>query len=451
MAEKVEHIGKREIAWSYAGTAFMIGAGVLLLPFILHKMPQETVGIWNIFQTITFLVLLLDFGFRPSFARNISYIFSGVTSLQKEGVLHTAADAKVDYGLLKGTLTAMRRFYRWIALAVFALLATAGTAYFYYILQKYSGDRQDAFIAWLLLIAINCYNLYTFYYDALLTGKGYVKRNQQINMLGQAIYIGLAIGLIYAGLGLTAIVASQLVATIIRRVLTYRVFFTPELKAHLREAEPNEPKEILSAITPNAIKIGLTQLGGFLVNKSAILIGSAFLTLEEVACYGITMQVMDILARCATVYYQSYMPKLAQCRVENDLVGLKRYYLQCTGSLWLVYLLGGVAWIFLGDWALQLIGSQTPFVPIAMLCVMLFISTLEHNHSVSAGFIMADNKIPFFIPSLLSGAATVLLLWIFLSPLQMGIWGLILAPGLAQLAYQNWKWPSVVIKELWCK
>ena len=451
MAEKVEHIGKREIAWSYAGTAFMIGAGVLLLPFILHKMPQETVGIWNIFQTITFLVLLLDFGFRPSFARNISYIFSGVTSLQKEGVLHTMADAKVDYGLLKGTLTAMRRFYRWIALAVFALLATAGTAYFYYILQKYSGDRQDAFIAWLLLIAINCYNLYTFYYDALLTGKGYVKRNQQINMLGQAIYIGLAIGLIYAGLGLTAIVASQLVATIIRRVLTYRVFFTPELKAHLREAEPNEPKEILSAITPNAIKIGLTQLGGFLVNKSAILIGSAFLTLEEVACYGITMQVMDILARCATVYYQSYMPKLAQCRVENDLVGLKRYYLQCTGSLWLVYLLGGVAWIFLGDWALQLIGSQTPFVPIAMLCVMLVISTLEHNHSVSAGFIMADNKIPFFIPSLLSGAATVLLLWIFLSPLQMGIWGLILAPGLAQLAYQNWKWPSVVIKELWCK
>ena len=115
----------------------MIGAGVLLLPFILHKMPQETVGIWNIFQTITFLVLLLDFGFRPSFARNISYIFSGVTSLQKEGVQHTTADAKVDYGLLKGTLTAMRRFYRWIALAVFALLATAGTAYFYYILQKY--------------------------------------------------------------------------------------------------------------------------------------------------------------------------------------------------------------------------------------------------------------------------------------------------------------------------
>lgn len=449
MSEKVEHIGKKEIAWSYAGTAFMIGAGIILLPFILNKMPQETVGIWNIFQTITALVLLLDFGFRPSFARNISYIFSGVTSLQKEGVAHTDTGSEVDYSLLKGTLIAMRRFYRWMALAVFALLATAGTAYFYYILQKYSGDRTDAMIAWVLLIAINCYNLYTFYYDALLTGKGYITRIQQINILGQAIYIGLAIGLIYAGLGLTAIVASQLVSTIVRRVFAYKVFYTHSLKSHLRTATAKAPKEILNAISPNALKVGMTQLGGFMVNKSAILIGSAFLTLEEVACYGITVQVMDILARCATVFYQSYMPKLAQCRAENDLEGLKRYYTQCIGSLLIVYLMGGIAWIFLGNWALDIIHSQTHFVPAAMLCVMLLISTLEHNHAVSAGFIMADNKIPFFIPSLASGAATIVLLLLFLGPLHMGIWGMILAPGIAQLAYQNWKWPSVIIKELW--
>ena len=451
MSEKIEHIGKREIVWSYAGTAFMIGAGVLLLPFILNKMSDETVGIWNIFQTITALVLLLDFGFRPSFARNISYIFSGVKELQKNGVAHTTANSSVDYSLLKGSLIAMKRFYRWMALAVFGLLLTAGTAYFYFILQKYTGDKQDAMVAWLLLIAINCYNLYTFYYDALLIGKGYVTRSQQINMLGQTIYIGLAIGLIYAGFGLTAIVASQLISTIVRRVLTYRVFFTPELKAHLATAGPKEPKDILAAISPNAIKIGLTQLGGFCVNKSAILIGSAFLTLEEVACYGITLQVMDILARCATVFYQAYMPKLAQCRAENDLATLKRYFLLCIGSLWAIYIVGGLAWIGLGEWALGIIHSQTHFVPFSMLVAMLIISALEHNHSTSAGFIMADNKIPFFIPSLVSGAATIILLVVFLQPLHWGIWGMILAPGIAQLAYQNWKWPSVVIKELWGK
>jgi len=449
MSEKVEHIGKKEIAWSYAGTAFMIGAGVILLPFILNKMPQETVGIWNIFQTITALVLLLDFGFRPTFARNISYIFSGVKTLQRDGVQHTTSDAEVDYGLLKGSLIAMRRFYRWMALAVFGLLATVGTAYFYYILQKYSGDRQDAMIAWLLLIGINCYNLYTFYYDALLTGKGYIRQSQQINIFGQAIYVGLAIGLIYAGFGLTAIVGSQLISTIIRRILSYRVFFTPELRTCLKTVKPREPKEIMEAISPNAVKIGLTQLGAFLINKSAVLIGSAFLTLEEVACYGISLQILDILGRCSTVFYQSYIPKLAESRALNDLTTLRKYYIQCKVSYIAVFVIGGTALLIAGDWVLNLIGSQTNLLPTGMLLLALFVGLLEHNHAISAGFIMADNKIPFFIPSLLSGAATVILLFIFLSPLKLGLWGLILAPGLAQLAYQNWKWPSVVIKELW--
>jgi O-antigen/teichoic acid export membrane protein len=193
----------------------------------------------------------------------------------------------------------------------------------------------------------------------------------------------------------------------------------------------------------------MTYLGGFLVNKSALLFGSAFLSLEQIACYGITLQVMDVLARCGTVVYQTFIPKLAQFRAEKDMHQLQRYYQYAVLSNLVIYLLGGIVWILAGDWALTIIKSETTFVPIAMLATMLIISLLEHNHSISAGFIMADNKIPFFIPSLVSGAATVLLLWLFLSPLHWGLWGMILAPGIAQLAYQNWKWPSVVIKELY--
>ena len=31
---------------------------------------------------------------------------------------------------------------------------------------------------------------------------------------------------------------------------------------------------------------------------------------------------------------------------------------------------------------------------------------------------------------------------------KIGIWAMILAPGIAQIVYQNWKWPSMVIKDL---
>lgn len=450
MAEKIENIGKKDVAWSYACTIFTIGAGVILLPFILNQMSAETVGIWNIFQTITALVMLLDFGFRPSFARNISYIFSGVKQLQVNGVANIGnSESSVDYSLLKGTLKAMQKFYRWLAIIMFCVLAIGGSVYFYYILQKYTGDKHDAMIAWVLLIAINCYNLYTLYYDALLLGKGYIKQNQKITILGQIVYLGIAIGLIYGGFGLTAIVSAQLISTIIRRILAYRVFFTKNLKAQLANANAQDSQDIFKTIAPNAVKVGLTHLGGFLVNKSALLIGSTFLSLEQIACYGITLQVMDVLARCGTVVYQTFIPKLAQFRAENDLLQLKRYYQYATFSNLAIYIIGGIAWMLAGDWALTIIKSETTFVPTIMLGTMLIISLLEHNHAISAGFIMADNKIPFFIPSLVSGVATVILLWTFLSPLQLGLWGMILAPGIAQLAYQNWKWPSMIIKELY--
>ena len=448
MANNIEHIGKKDIIWSYVATIFRVGAGIILWPFILSQMSAETVGIWNVMITIMGFVALLDFGFQPSFARNISYIFSGVTKLQKVGIQTAVSDGNVNFSLLKGTLNAMRKFYRWIALGVFVILGIAGTAYFYYILQKYSGDRTDAMIAWILLIAINSYNVYTLYYNALLLGKGYIRRERQIMILSQCVYLSLAIVLIYAGYGLTAIVSSQAVSIILQRILSYRVFFTKELKQQLLHTEADETKDILRAISPNAVKVGLTQLGGFCVTKSALLIGSAFLTLEETACYGITLHIIDILARCSTVYYQSITPKIAQSRANKDVIKLKHYFVCSIGILVATFLLGGATIAFLGNWGLNMIGSETKFLPTIMLCVMLLVYLLETNHSIAAGFISADNRIPFFIPSLLSGLGTVVLLWLFLSIFKWGVWGMILSQGIAQLVYQNWKWPSMVIKEL---
>ncbi|MBP5476342.1 MAG: hypothetical protein J6Y00_01460 [Paludibacteraceae bacterium] len=455
----MEHIGKEDVAWSYAATFFWVGSGLILFPFILNKMPAETVGIWNIFQTITVMVAILDFGFQPSFARNLSYIFSGVKSLRKEGVaaLENARNGKekdiedksvVDYGLLQGTLVAMQWLFRIISLTAFLLLATAGTAYFLYILGKYSGDRTDAIAGWILLIILNCYDLYTLYYDALLKGKGYVRRSQQIMILSQAVYVLLAIGLIYAGLGLSAIVASRIVSIVIRRTLSRRIFFTREMREALRGVEAHDSKEIMHAIYPNAVKIGLTQLGSLAVNKSAMLIGAAFLTLEEVASYGITLQLLEILCNCSTVPYRAFSPKLAQCRAKKDMAGLRHYYIICEAILLGIWIIGGSASVLFGDYALRLINSQTFFLPTAMFAVMVGFHMLEDNQVMASGFIMSDNRIPFFITSLLSGAATVLLLWLFLDVLGWGVWGMILAPGIAQLAYQDWKWPGVILKEL---
>lgn len=451
MANNIEHIGKRDIAWSYASTAITIGAGVILLPFILHRMDTETVGIWNIFQTINFLVLIVDFGFRPSFSRSISYIFSGVRSFDKQGVKQTET-TDVDYGLLAETIHVMQRLYRYMALGIFVFLLTAGSAYFHLLMSKYSGDHTDAWMAWFMLVLISSFNLYTYYYDALLEGKGYILRNRQITIISMLTYLVSAVVLIECGFGLSAIVAAQVLNVLVRRVLSYRVFYTPDMRALLesyKKATSRErQREILSALTPNAVRSGLTGVGGFVVNKSAMLIGGAFLGLDVLAMYGLTVQCLDVLNRCGSVIYQAYIPRLAQARAQRDYATLGRIFRLNVISIVLIYVLGGCGWLLLGDWVLDVIGSQTPFVPTAVLLVMLVANMLEVNHANAAGFIMADNRIPFFIPSLLSGAATLVLMWLFLGPLHLGLWGLVLAPAIAQLCYQNWRWPLMLLSEI---
>lgn len=450
MANGVEHIGKKSVAWSYLSVFFSVGSGIILLPFILYSMPSDTVAVWNIFQTIYALTMLLDFGFRPSFARNLSYIFSGVKKFYVNGVEESHSE-EISYVLLKDTLQAMKIFYRWVALLVLVLLLSVGTWFFVMLMSKYSGDNEDALVAWILLCVINCYNVYTLYYDSLLTGKGYISQLQKITILGQAVYLFIAIILILCGMKLSAIVLSQALSVIVKRVLSYRVFFNAELRGKLSRVKCNAPYEVLRVIAPNAVKVGLTSFGSYIVNRSAMFLGAIYLSLDVMAQYGVCIQILDIMARCGTMMFVTYSPKIAQWRTQRDLMKIGHVYIYSIASLLVIYIVGGAVVLLVANPLLDAIHSKTNLLPAGLVTLMFVINLLEQNHGIAAGFIQADNRVPFFIPSLLSGCATVAMLWVMLDIFDMGVLGLILAPGIVQLAYQNWKWPTVVIKEIWGK
>ena len=148
------------------------------------------------------------------------------------------------------------------------------------------------------------------------------------------------------------------------------------------------------------------------------------------------------------VYCMAFQPKLAEYRARRDMTALRNKYVLSVLFLSGTMLLGGAVWMLWGNPVLEMIGSETRFVATGVLGVMLLIRWLEQNHATAAFFIMSDNTVPFFIPSLVTGAATIVLLSIGLWGLNGGMWALVLAPGIAQAAYQNWKWPSVIIREL---
>jgi hypothetical protein len=111
------------------------------------------------------------------------------------------------------------------------------------------------------------------------------------------------------------------------------------------------------------------------------------------------------------------------------------------------FVVGGVALVFLGEWALDVIKSQTPLLSKPLILLALLISFLETNHANAGGILLTKNEVPFFKASLFSGTLTVILLLVFLNYTNLSVWSLILAPGLAHL-FNNWKWPYEVYMQL---
>ena len=442
-------IGRKDVIWNYLATFLQIGSGILLFPIILRLLPSETVGVWSIFMAIGSLIGLLDFGFSPSFTRNITYIFSGVSTLEKTGISKENINSQVNINLLSSTIRAMRWFYSRVALIAFILLITIGSVYLFGVIKKsYEGDKIQVATAWIMFCIVNTYNIYTLYYDSLMIGRGFIKKDKQLIIISQIAYLGVSIILIFCGFGLISIVAGQAFAVIIKRVLSNKFFFTPELKKEIKEVDSDNFRVVLKVITPNSIKVGLTSLGAFMVLQSSVIIGSLYLSLHELASYGITVQVINVIATLASVYYASYMPKVAHLRVENNIAAIKQIYIKCILIMTLTFIGSGIVLVLLGNWALDLLKSQTTILGNWMIITILIINLLEKNHAIAGGFLLSKNEVPFFKAAIISGVATVILLFVLIRYEQTGLWGMILAPGIVQIAYQNWKWPSVLIKEL---
>ena len=446
----VANVGKKDFVWTMLATFFKIGAGVLLFPIILKMLPAETVGVWTIFVTITQLTFIFDFGFNTSFARNVSYVFSGVSSLKRDGYEHVESSSvdRIDYALLGGTIRAMRYFYSRMAVVLFVLFAVLGTFYVYTLMQDYSGNVGEVYIAWGILVLINSYNLYTLYYEALLNGRGEIKRVHQIILVGNVVYILFAIVLILLGGGLVAIVASQAVSVLLVRFLSKKAFYTSSIIEGLSVADDSNYKDILYAITPNAIKVGLTSLGGFIINKSSLFIGSLFVSLETMGSYGITLQLLVVIGMMAGIVTRVYMPKVFQWRVEERLDLIKQKFYLSSVVMFLVFALSGIVIVLYGDWMLSVLKSNTTLLPTSLLILIFVQHYLEYNHSNAAQYLLSRNEVPFFKVSLISAGCVLLLLGVFVVWLDMGMLGMILAPMIVQGVYQNWNWPLEVVREL---
>lgn len=440
-------IGRKDVVWNFIATTMRVASGVIVLPLVLRLLSKEEVGLWNIFLIIGSLATLLDFGFSSSFSRNITYIFSGVKELKPTGYSTIAeTDKSIDYNLLKSVISAMRRYYGILALTFLFLFIVASPFYLSHVLlPKYTGNKIEIWLAWFTYGILVAYQLYTYYFSSLLVGRGFIKKNLQITIIGQASRILSSIIFLLLGFGIISLVIGQLVSDIVNRILCYTAFYDKNIKVELKQATSIPVAEIMKIMTPNAVRIGVTTFGGFLFNKSIILIAPIYLTLSQIGSYGTTRQFVELIVSFSSIWFSTYYPKITYHRVNDNLLHLKRMYIKSKIIQIGVFVICGAGFIILVPLLMNLIHSKTQLLQTWMIIILLVFSYLDSNQGISVSFLLSGNEVPFMKSALFTGLITVILLFCLFHFTSIGPWALILAPGISQIIYQDWKWTKIII------
>ena len=441
---------KKDVLWGYTSQFLQYGAALLVLPLLLTKLSSAELGVWYVFMTISAFVSMLDMGFTPTLARNVSYVMGGAKRLQKNGYEVVEQSGDVDYGLVKAIVAVSRRIFFWIAAAALILLAFPGSAYILHVTHE-QVDQHAVLLAWGVFVIATVINLFYKYYTPLLQGRGIFSGFYKSSTLANLGFVIVSAILLQAGLGLLAVALGYLVSALLGRWLSWYYFYDAPFKVRLEHASAASVSsaEIFSSMWHNAWRLGLGVIGAFLILRANTLLASIYLGLATTATYALTLQVFSVLQSVSIVVFNVQLPKLAQYRVTNQRKALKQTMelgFVCALGL---FTFGTLLLLWVGTPLIRAIGGRTELLSGPLLALTGLMILLELSHSLAAGVIVTANQVPFVKPALLSGGAIVLSSWLGLKYAGFGVAWLIGVQFIVQLAYNNWKWPWMIYREFY--
>lgn len=440
-------LGKKDVIWSYLAQFLSMGAGVITLPFILHMLTADEIGLNYILVTVGSIIALVDLGFAPQFARNFTYVFSGAQEFRKEGIGRT--ENHVNYELLGYLLKSARYIYGLLALGALILLLGLGTPYLWHTTKGFTLVKGSLCI-WIVYSFGILFQVFYSYYFSMLIGAGKIKEQKYALIANKIVYIGLLIGGLYAGWGLLSVAIAQFVAPFFGRFICHRHFYTRSIRTKLdayKLTEKGKVKEILKILWYNAKRTAIMSIGAFAILRMSMFIAGLYLSLEEFGSYGLMVQIVSILGAVSTTFIQISQSKFASMRTTGNSHTLLRDFAESYDIFLFIFLVGSAILLIWGNPILSLIGSNAVLPDHLIVGIYCLVMLLENNHGNFAILISTDNKVPFAPASIITGIFVCLGIFLVVRYTDWGILGLVAVQGICQAAYQNWKWPAMALHE----
>lgn len=435
--------------WSYVSYFLNFGANIIVLPAVLKFLSDAELGLWYVFITVSTMIQLLDFGFSPSIQRNVTYVWRGAPRLCREGFSDIRSDFATYSPLLMHKIVLVsNRIYLTLCSAMLLLMLSVGSGYVIYVAR---GMRWQEYLpAWIVYACGNVGCIYWGRWVTYLGAVGQVAASQKVIIAIKSLYILLAMLGLWAGWGLMAVASAFVISTLLPRVfaqwLFQRIAFPggrPRIRLHRRELSL-----FWHILWFNAKRHGIAALAGIIAAHSLMLICSWFFGLEECAKYGLSLQLLTVAASTGSVIFTAYFPAFNAARVSGEHERLRDMFSLTMTVAWGIMLAGSTVIVLGGRWCLDIFGIGKQLLPRWTLILLALNIILERNMSLCCGMITTGNRIPFAGATLAAaGVSVVALLGLAMAGCRDFMW-MIATVLLVQGAYNYWRWPYEVCREL---
>jgi len=441
---------KKDIIWNYIGVLVSFGYGIVMLPFSVYFLDGDSLGLWYVFQSIGAIAVLLDFGFSPTFGRNINYCWSGAKKLQKEGAVFTDGDREPDFVLMKKVLSTCKIIYGIISAAALVILLSAGSAYVVYVTD--SKNIKTYLFAWVIYAFAVFLNIYFGYFSSFLKGVGAIADNNKASVIGRLLQIILTIVLLSCGFGIIGCSVAYFAHGVIFRVIAKHKFYKYQnigdtLKKVSQKVEKSEIKELFSTIWHNAWRDGIVSLSNYLMTQASTVICSFFLSLAETGVYSLTVQVVSVLSHFASAFYNTSIPVFQSAYVRKDNEKLRETLSVSVMIYFVAFAIGIAAFSSVGIPLLRIIKPDEVVTVPLVLGVALSQFTI-HFRNFYTSYYSCTNRLPYVRSMIVSSLFSIALSAMFMGIFKLGTAGLIMGQVISQAVYNLWAWTLKVHREL---
>lgn len=443
-------VKRTDVVWNYIGTVVSMASGFVLLPLLLVFLSADELGLWYVFLAVSNLTLLFEFGFNPTFARNIVYVVNGARRLARRGCDVSSVEAGIDWHLLKTVMRTSKRVYAAIAILSFVLVATLGSFYIARIAQGLEGVGH--WVSWGIFCVSIFLNLYYLYFMTYLRGVGDIAGENRAKTYAKCAQLALSAILLMMGFGLVGASIGFLVNGLLLRILARRSFrkhreIVDGLAGDSTVVSKGDFKNCLSSISFIAWRDGVVQLSGYASTQATSIVCSLFLSLAETGTYSVLLQLGNAVCSLASAYARSCLPMFQSAYAQEDVQTQRSVVERGTAVYWVLFLVGTVG-VLTVIFPLLPVFKPGLVVSVPVFAVLSLYLALWNQHSMYCCFIVSRNEIPYMGGYLVSAILGIALSVALMQCAGWGIWGLIIGQMAVQLSFNNWYWPRYVVKTL---